>query len=101
MIEDSKIMEDYLEILAKEKGKATYGLNETYKAAKIGAVKTLMISNRMLKSYGEKREKIEEIIEDVERQGGEIRIISEISEAGKKLLSLGGIAAILRYRIEE
>lgn len=101
MIEDSKIMEKYLEILAKEKGKATYGLNETYKAAKMGAVKTLMLSNRILKSYGEKREKIEEIIENVEKHGGEIRIISEISEAGKKLLSLGGIAAILRYKMEE
>lgn len=99
VIEDSEMMEEYLKTLSKEERKVTYGLNETYKAAEMGAVKVLMISSRLLKNYGEIREKVEEIMEKVEKSGGEVRIISEMSEAGRELISLGGIASILRYKI--
>ncbi|MCS7097060.1 MAG: mRNA surveillance protein pelota [Candidatus Methanomethylicia archaeon] len=99
IIEDSKIMREYLEILSKNTRKVTWGISETYKVAKIGAIKTLIISNRLLRSCGEVGSKIEEIIEYVEKYGGEIRIISEMSEAGRELISLGGIVAILRYEV--
>jgi len=99
MIEDTKIIGEYLQMLIRKPSIAIYGINDVYNASKIGIIKTLLISNRKLKTYDEERKKIEEIIENVEKYGGEIRIISDESEAGKELNSIGGIAAILRYNM--
>jgi protein pelota len=100
MIEDNKIVGEYLQTLIKEPSMAIYGLNDVYNASKLGIIKTLLISNRKLKTYDEEKEKIEEVIENVEKYNGEIRIISDESEAGRELNSIGGIAAILRYKME-
>ena len=40
------------------------------------------------------------LLKKVEAARGEFIIISSLHEAGRKLDSLGGVAALLRYRIE-
>jgi protein pelota len=45
----------------------------------------------------EKRLALEDLLKEVEERGGEVTIISAEHEAGAKLLSLGGIAALLRF----
>ncbi|MEM3616049.1 MAG: mRNA surveillance protein pelota [Candidatus Methanomethylicia archaeon] len=100
ILEDERIMEEYLKILAKNPSKVTYGIEETTKAAKLGAVDVLLISSNMLKTYGDIREAIEEIIKELDNHNGRMRIISDLSEAGRELNGFGGIAAILRYKIE-
>ncbi len=80
---------------------ASYGLRETKNAAEAGAVKQLLITDRFIqkKRLEEKYEEIEYMIKTVDSTKGEITIISSEHEAGKKLDGLGGIAAILRYKI--
>ncbi|MCS7386362.1 MAG: mRNA surveillance protein pelota [archaeon GB-1867-005] len=99
IIEETKLMAQFLKLLSKNENMVTYGLNEVKDAAKAGAIKALLVLDEMLHSYGEVREKIEEIIKDVERKGGKIKIFSSIHEAGRQLKSLGGVAAILRFKV--
>jgi len=42
---------------------------------------------------------LEKLVKEVEEKGGRIIIISTEHEAGTKLLSLGGVAALLRFPV--
>ncbi|MCH8329268.1 MAG: mRNA surveillance protein pelota [Nanoarchaeota archaeon] len=94
----------YVEELFAEISKnnlASYGLKETKNAAIAGAVKTLLITDSFIqqKRAENKYEEIEETMKTVDNTKGDILIVSSEHEAGKKLDGLGGIAAILRYKI--
>ncbi|MBU90300.1 mRNA surveillance protein pelota [Candidatus Woesearchaeota archaeon] len=80
---------------------ASYGLKETKNAATSGAVKTLLITDSFIqkKRNEDKYEAIEETMKTVDSTKGDIIIISSDHEAGKKLDGLGGIAAILRFKL--
>ena len=80
---------------------ASYGLNETKNAATAGAVKTLLITDNFIqkKRNEDKYEAIEETMKTVDSTKGDIIIISSDHEAGKKLDGLGGIAAVLRFKL--
>jgi protein pelota len=76
-------------------GPVTYGPAHVRKAAQAGAVDTLLVSERLV------REKdIEDIMRDVDAGRGKITVVSEHHEGGKKLMSLGGMAALLRYKMD-
>ena len=94
----------YVEKLFMEISKndlASYGLKETKDAAMAGAVKTLLITDSFIqkKRIENKYEPIENIMKIVDTTKGDILIVSSDNEAGKKLDGLGGIAAILRYKL--
>jgi len=79
------------------KGKlATYGKNEVKKALEIGAVDTLLVTDKMLRM-----QTCAELLDIAKSMNAKVAIISTANEAGEKLESLGGIAAILRYKIED
>ncbi|MEM4397862.1 MAG: hypothetical protein QW757_04535 [Candidatus Woesearchaeota archaeon] len=93
-----------VELLLKEisiNGKAEYGLKNVEKAINLGAVNELLISEDFLlkKRQEDDFNRIEEIMKLVEKMNGSITIISSEHEAGQKLNGLGGIAALLRYKI--
>ncbi len=94
----------YVEELFAEISKnnlASYVLKETKNMAIACAVKTLLITDSFIqqKRIENKYEEIEEIMKTVDTTKGNILIISSEHEAGKKLDGLGGIAAILRFKI--
>lgn len=95
-----KLIEDLFAEISKN-NMASYGLKETKNAAEAGAVKQLLITDSFIqkKRMEEKYEEIEYIIKTADSTKGDITIISSEHEAGKKLDGLGGIAAILRYKI--
>jgi protein pelota len=67
----------------------------------LGAVEKLVLADTMLRETSdEKRRFLEELMKEVEKKGGEIRVISTEHEAGVKLIALGGIAALLRFPIQ-
>ena len=80
---------------------AVYGMKETENASLIGAVKELLITDsfiqksRMENFYNQ----VENIMKTVDKTKGEVEIISSEHEAGKRLDGLGGIAAILRFKL--
>jgi len=98
--EESEITEEILKRLGKGETSVTYGFEEVEKAAKAGAVETLVVADTLLReSSDEKRLFIEDVIKEVENKGGKMVVVSTEHEAGTKLTALGSIAAILRFSL--
>ncbi len=83
-------------------GKVTYGLDQVKNACEIGAVEFLLITNNIIKKFREENNffKLENIMKNCENSRGKIVIVDSSNEAGKKLDGIGGIAALLRFKIE-
>ena len=89
------------EISREEGGKAVYGDEEVRKALQFGAIETLLVCDDELMAEGEgsRGRGIEEILKGVERTGGKIVVFSTEFEPGRRLKALGGIAALLRFKL--
>ena len=98
--EEAKAMEEVLLRLGKERTDVTYGLEEVKTASATGAVDKMLITDVTLREASDdKRTLLENLMRDVEEKRGEIIVLSAEHEAGAKLLSLGGVAALLRFPI--
>jgi len=91
--QETKVVESVLEEIAKG-GKCAYGPAEIRNAVEAGAVETLLVSDRSVRSL-----EVEELMRAVERNHGKVLVVSSLHEAGKKLQSLGGLAALLRFKL--
>lgn len=82
-------------------GNAAYGFHEVKKAAEIGAVSSLLVTDTFIHEMREKEEfhKLDKIMKLVDNAKGDITIVSGDHEGGKKLDGLGGVAALLRYKL--
>jgi len=84
--------------------KATYGPEQVAEAAEYGAVGTLLVVDERLRSErrggGDWGIDVDGVIERVEQQGGSVVVFSGEFGPGQQLRNLGGIAALLRYRID-
>jgi len=84
-----------------QQGNVSYGLEGVGKAMSFGAVDELLVVDRFLReARDEERRHIEDLMREAERMGGKVSLISGEHEAGRKLMGLGGIAALLRFRVE-
>lgn len=94
------LVEEVLQEISKN-NLAVYGFKEVKNAADSGAVKTLLITDSLImeKRREEKIHDIEQLFNLVESIKGAVTIISSDNDAGKKLDGLGGIAALLRYKL--
>jgi protein pelota len=83
---------------------AAYGPEQVTKAAEYGAIDELLILDEKLREErgpdGDWDIDVNELITDVERKGGEITVFSSEFDPGLQLRNLGGVAALLRYRLE-
>ncbi len=96
--DEMKVMEEFLARLGKGKSTVTYGLADVEQAANYGAVEKLLVADSTLRDNSdENRVALEKIMKTVEEARGNIMVLSTEHEAGTKLLSLGGIAALLRF----
>src|SRR3989344_479956 len=97
---EMKLVDELLVEIAKE-GMAAYGLKEVEGAVNMGAVNSLLITDRLIQEKREKQEygRIESMMKLAEQNKGEVHIISSEHDGGKRLNGLGGIGAILRYKI--
>jgi protein pelota len=75
-------------------GLATYGPKEIENAAQSGAVETLLILDSKLRVQD-----LDHIVRAVESQKGNIIVVSEQHDGGRELAALGGMGAILRYKV--
>lgn len=93
--EETKKVENFLVELAKESGLVTYGKAQVRHAIECGAAEEVLVSDRLVRDTD-----VEHILAAQKQAGGNICIVNSTHEAGEKLLSLGGIAAFLRYKLE-
>ncbi|MFW6321403.1 MAG: mRNA surveillance protein pelota [Halohasta sp.] len=84
--------------------KAAYGIEQVREAAEFGAVEELLILDERLRDErqtdGDWEVDVNEVIETVEQKGGGITVFSKEFQPGQQLKNLGGIAALLRYRLQ-
>ncbi len=83
-------------------GKATYGYEQTKRAVGYGAVEVLLIADETLRNFREKgMAGVERMMKDVERSRGRVVIFSTEFEPGQRLEKLGGVAGLLRFKVQE
>ena len=94
------LVERLLAEISKD-GLCAYGLREVKSACEAGAVNILLITDSLISRVREKEayDQVDSLMKSVDSSKGDILIISSDHEGGKKLDSLGGIGAILRYKI--
>jgi protein pelota len=92
---ETELVDKLLEGIAKDDA-IVYGLTETEQAVGVGAVETLLVIDKLLRR---KNEQLERLLTAAEASAGKVVVISSFHDAGKQLDALGGIAALLRYKI--
>jgi len=101
IIAETELVDRVMARLGSQRGDVSYGLDAVEKAISFGAVEELLVLDRFLRESGdEERRRVEDRMREAEGMGGKVSIISSEHEAGRKLMGLGGIAALLRFRVE-
>jgi len=100
LIEEAEAVKELLARLGRGDGRVAYGLDDVRRACSIGAVELLLVSDAVLRDADEAfRLELEDLMMDVEAKRGRVMIVGSGHEAGRNLLSLGGIAALLRFSL--
>ena len=86
-------VEQLMTAISKD-GLGTYGPDEVMSAAISGAVDKLLILDKKVREQD-----LDDMVRAVESQKGSVMIVSSQHDGGKILESLGGIGALLRYKI--
>ncbi|MEM0465856.1 MAG: peptide chain release factor aRF-1 [Candidatus Pacearchaeota archaeon] len=90
---EKKILEKFFNMLGKEKDKTAYGRTDVEKALSYGAVDTLLLSRKL------KKEEISRFEKLAEETSVKVELISVETEEGVQFYNIGGIGAILRFKI--
>jgi len=93
IIKEKKLMEKFFETLGERPDLATLKELDTKKAVEYGAVETLFLSKDVDKGVAKELKIIAKNI------GSNIEIISTETEEGQQFYNLGGIGAILRFKV--
>ena len=102
LLTETKLVENLIENISKDNGLGTYGDAEVKKAAQFGAIEHLLITDKKLREGSEEdRRRMDNIIRDTEKTRGAFHIVSTEHPAGEQLHRLGGLGAILRFRIDQ
>ncbi len=92
-VKEKHLMETFFTHLQKEDGLAVYKLEDVKKALDYGSIEVLLISERFDEQMAES------LSEKAKEMGSELQIISIDSREGDQLAKIGGIGAILRFRM--
>jgi len=99
-VEETKAVEELLSRLGSGRGNVSYGLEDVVRSAEYGAVDLILVSDSMLGAAADdERRRVESLMRLVEQKRGRVMIVSTSHEAGEKLSSLGGVAALLRFQV--
>ncbi len=102
---ETSFMDQLLKEIATD-GKAAYGQADVQKAVDYGAVETLLVTDEKIRKEretsgaGKEQTPTDTLMREVEKGQGKVIIMSTEFEPGRRLESFGGIAALLRYRID-
>lgn len=97
-IYEISLVEEIFRRVASNKGDVSYGIDNVEQDGLAGAVENLLICDETLRGADdESRARLEAILRAVEQRSGRVTVVSTRHEGGKKLLSLGGLAGLLRY----
>ena len=87
-------VEKLMSEISKPEGLGTYGTEEVRNAALAGAVDTLLLLDSKVRDQD-----LDDVVRAVESQKGKVIVVSGQHDGGKSLAALGGMGAILRYKL--
>jgi len=90
---EALLIEDLFREIATN-GKAAYGIKEVQTARNYGAIEKLLVLDELAR-----RGRVDDIMREVADARGKVVIFSSEFEPGDRLRSLGGVAALLRFKI--
>ena len=90
---ETEFVEKLFEEIKKD-GLVTYGYDDVKSAILNGAVNRLLITDKIVRT-----KEGEELLKIAKQSNSEFTIINTIHEAGKKMEGIGGVAALLRFKI--
>jgi len=93
-IAEPKVIQEFFIHINKNDGLAVYGLDQVKIASQIGAVKIALISEEKIREKS-----IEKLVEEIEKKGGSIKLVSRKQKEGGRFCKMCDIAAILRFPI--
>ncbi|CCD24443.1 uncharacterized protein NDAI_0D01290 [Naumovozyma dairenensis CBS 421] len=100
--QDVQILDDFLKHLDADDFKAWYGESEVVKAAEMGAINYLLITDIIMRSSDlVQRKKFQNVADVVEQNGGKVIVFSTLHESGEELDKLTGVACILKYPLPD
>lgn len=95
---DTLEAENFIRIMSSDPERVAIGLDEVYGVWSLGAVEKILIAESYLWNNLE-NERLEKILEQAEKGKLELHVLVDGLEASEKIAALGGIVALLRYRI--
>ncbi|MFB6140531.1 MAG: mRNA surveillance protein pelota [Halosimplex sp.] len=100
---EADLVDELTERIARG-SEVAYGPEAVAEAAEFGAIERLLVLDERLREErgddGEWAIDVDDVIETTEQKGGEVTVFSGEFDPGQQLRNLGGIAALLRYRID-
>ncbi|MDO8657065.1 MAG: mRNA surveillance protein pelota [Nanoarchaeota archaeon] len=99
--QEQVLVDEVLQEISKN-NLAVYGWKETKTASEAGAIRILIVTDALIhtkKLAGDYAE-LDSIMKHIDDLQGEIHILSSEQETGKRIDGLGGIAALLRYKMK-
>lgn len=97
LAEEAEYIDRLLEGIAKGE-RVAYGIEEVKEAHSYRAIEVLLVADEFLLEEREKWD-VDGLLKEIEEAGGRVVVMSTEFEPGKRLMSLGGIAALLRFNI--
>jgi protein pelota len=101
--EEAEYIDELMERIG-EGHEAAYGVEPVMEAAEFGAIDELLILDERLRAErageGDWNVDANDLVETVEQKGGSVTVFSSEFDPGQQLQNLGGVAALLRYRID-
>eukprot|EP01135_Chromosphaera_perkinsii_P009350 Nk52_evm26s1737 gene=Nk52_evmTU26s1737 len=99
---DTKVLQQFFQILSSEPDRAFYGYNHVEAANDKLAIDSLLITDALFRSNDiETRKKYVKLVEEVKNNRGNVYIFSSLHVSGEQLTQLSGVAAILRFPLPE
>jgi len=93
----SSIIDEVMLLANKKSKKFTMGFDETFNANQMGAVESLVFSD---KAIHDDEQKMIDFLNDVEKKRVKTYSVDSSTDIGLRVTGLGGIVSLLRYSIE-
>ncbi len=93
----SSIIDEVMLLANKKSRKFTMGFDETFSANQMGAVESLVFSDKAIQ---DNEQKMIDFLNDVESKGVKIYSVDSSTDIGLRVTGLGGIISLLRYAVE-
>jgi len=101
LLEEVENVEDFFRSLGQGSNLVCYGVEDVKRALSLGAVRKLLVHEHLPSFIGVSgTAEVDKLLEMADNKSSEVLFVSSRHEGGRKLKSIGGLAAFLRFPID-